>query len=119
MGSHPVNLALRFLLEIAALIALGYWGWKQGTGTMRYVAAVGIPVVAAVLWATLRFRGDPQRAPIAVPGIARLTLEAVFFGGAVLALSRAGARLPAWILGILVITHYVASYDRVGLLLRR
>jgi len=27
MGSHLLNLALRLLLEIVALVALGTWGW--------------------------------------------------------------------------------------------
>jgi hypothetical protein len=26
------NLALRFLLELAALVAFGYWGFKAGEG---------------------------------------------------------------------------------------
>jgi hypothetical protein len=27
MSKNPANLALRFVLELAALAALGYWGW--------------------------------------------------------------------------------------------
>jgi hypothetical protein len=32
MGSHPLNLAVRFALELSALAALGVWGWRQGDG---------------------------------------------------------------------------------------
>ena len=32
MSAHPLNLALRFLLELAAWASMGYWGWKRGTG---------------------------------------------------------------------------------------
>jgi hypothetical protein len=28
MGSHPINLAIRFLLEVAALTSTGMWGWR-------------------------------------------------------------------------------------------
>ena len=28
MGSHPLNLALRFLLELVAIGAVGFWGWR-------------------------------------------------------------------------------------------
>lgn len=37
MGSNPINLAVRFLLEMFALFALGRWGWMQGTGILRFV----------------------------------------------------------------------------------
>ncbi len=29
MAFNPLNLALRFLLEVAALVAMGYWGWNK------------------------------------------------------------------------------------------
>jgi hypothetical protein len=34
------NLALRFLLELTALTAVGYWGWKTGDGALGWVLAV-------------------------------------------------------------------------------
>jgi hypothetical protein len=36
VGKNPINLAVRFLLETAALIAIGYWGWTQFDGALRY-----------------------------------------------------------------------------------
>jgi hypothetical protein len=45
------NLALRFLLELCALGALGYWGFKTGNGTLaKRGFGVGAPLVAAVVW---------------------------------------------------------------------
>ena len=43
MASHPLNLAVRFLLEIAALVAIGYWGFSQHSGIWRasYLASAG------------------------------------------------------------------------------
>ena len=50
MGSHPINLAIRFLLELSALLAMGVWGWRQSEGWFRFLLALGIPVIAAVVW---------------------------------------------------------------------
>ncbi len=42
------NLALRFLLELCALGALGYWGFKTGNTTIAKIAlGVGAPLVAS------------------------------------------------------------------------
>jgi hypothetical protein len=32
------NLALRFLLELCALVSLGYWGFKTASGAIAKVA---------------------------------------------------------------------------------
>ncbi len=44
------NLALRFLLELGALAAVAYWGYKTGDGALRWVLAIGAPVAVAVVW---------------------------------------------------------------------
>ena len=61
MGSHPLNLALRFLLEVAALVAIGYWGFSQHTGIWRFIIGLGGPVIAAVMWGTFAVPDDPSR----------------------------------------------------------
>ena len=60
MGSHPVNLAVRFVLEIAGLVALGLLGWQYGAGVYRYISAIGIPLLAAIFWGTFAIRNDPE-----------------------------------------------------------
>ena len=119
MASHPVNLALRFLLELAALFALGFWGWTEYSGARRIILAIALPLVAAILWGTFRVPGDPKEAPVAVPGIVRLAYEFVFFGAATWALYAAGR--PKWglILGVIVVVHYLTSYDRISWLLKQ
>ena len=77
MSAHPVNLALRFLLEIAALLALGHWGRQRFDGGLRYLLAVGIPLLAAVLWGTFRVNDDPGPAPVPVPGYLRLIFRSL------------------------------------------
>lgn len=121
MGQNPINLAFRFLLEIGALLALGFWGWTQHTGLLRILLTVGLPLLAAVLWGTFRVPGDASasgHAPVAVPGWLRLLLELALFAAAVWALNASGATTAAVIFGLAVVIHYAISYDRMLWLLR-
>lgn len=121
MGSHPLNLAARFLLELAALAAMGYWGWTQHEGIWRWVFAIGFPLVAAILWGTFAVPNDPSRsgnAPVPTPGMIRLILELSFFALATILLI-ASQRLSAGVIfAVLTIAHYAISYDRILWLLR-
>jgi hypothetical protein len=78
---HPVNLALRFLLELAALAALAVWGLRTGPGPM---AAVALAVL---------------------PPPARLGIELGLFALAVLALRQAGASALGGMLAAAVALH--------------
>ena len=103
---------MRFILEIAGLVALGWWGWNQGEGILRFVLAFGIPILAAVLWGTFAVPDDPSRsgkAPVQVPGIVRLLLELAFFVSATWSLLAVGAATLGWIYGIAVLVHYLVS----------
>jgi xanthosine utilization system XapX-like protein len=113
MNSHPINLALRFLLEIAALVILGIWGWQRGDGWLRYILALGIPILVAILWATFRVPNDPGSAPIAIPGVLRLLFELALFAFVVWALVDLQKLTFAWILGLILVLHYAVSYDRI------
>ncbi len=122
MGSHPINLTIRFLLELSALLAMGVWGWQQSEGRLRLVLAVGIPLIAAILWGIFAVPHDPSRsgtAPIAIPGILRLMLELAVFVLATWALYDVGVTKLSWILGIAIIIHYLASYDRILWLIKQ
>lgn len=116
VASHPLNLAVRFLLELIALFALGRWGWTQGEGALGYVLALGIPLLAALLWGTFAVPGDPSRsggAPVPIPGVARLLLELAFFAAAASALFATGAATFGWLFSSAVLLHYAISYDRI------
>jgi hypothetical protein len=112
-GLQAVNMALRFLLELAALAAMADWGWTTHEGVLRVVWAAGLPLVAAALWGIFRVPDDPGPAPVAVPGRVRLLYEALFFGSAVALLADAGQPAAAGILAALLLIHYAASYKRV------
>jgi len=122
MGSNPINLAVRFLLEIVALYAIGIWGWEQTESWHRIILAFGIPLLFAALWGIFAVPGDPNRsgkAVVAIPGILRLVLELVFFTFAVWALFDLGYLSLYWILGLIVVAHYIISYDRILWLFKR
>ena len=113
MSNNLINLLLRFLLELAALFAMGYWGWMQHEGILRVLLAVGVPLIAAALWGTFRVDNDPKKAPVKVPGVVRFLLEMVFFATAVTLLAAANQTSAALVFGAVVLFLYAISYDRI------
>jgi len=114
MSENPINLGLRFLLELAALFVMGFWGWQVGgESLLRFVFALAVPLAAAALWGTFRVPGDPGNGLVAVPGLIRLTLEFSCFSFAVWALLSIGKPAWGWALGTVVLFHYLISYDRL------
>jgi len=116
MGSHPINLAIRFILELIALITIGIWGWKQSDGWIQIVLALGLPIIIAAIWGTFAVPDDPSRSgksPISVPGFIRLLMELAVFAFAGWALYDFGSTRLSWILVISVTIHYIISYDRI------
>jgi hypothetical protein len=116
MGSNPINLAFRFLLELTTLFALGKWGWSLSANWMSYILAVAFPAVAMVIWAVFAVADDPSRSgasPVPVSGIARLLIEFTFFGIGAWALYTTGQAQMATDMAILVVLHYLISYDRI------
>ncbi len=118
-GFHPVNLAFRFLLEIAALIALGVGAYSVVSGSFAWVLAIAVPTIAAVAWGTFNVPGDESRsgkAPVPVPGTVRLIIELTVFASAVVLVSFASP-IAAALLGVAATIHYLLSTDRVRWLL--
>jgi hypothetical protein len=71
------NLAVRFALEVALLVAVGYAAWhgipRRG---LRLVAVLALPVAVAVVWATVVHGAE-------VPAAVRVAAQVVLFGAAV------------------------------------
>ncbi len=119
MGKNPVNLALRFILELGAFAAIGYWGWTVHGGILRYLLGLGLPVLVAFAWGAFRvpnYGGPPL---VRVPGLLRLALELAVFGFATWGLYAAGAVPLAWYFGGIVLLHYILSYDVVLWLIKQ
>ena len=121
-SKHPINLALRFLLEVVAIITFGFWGHSlTGHGT-RILLAILFPLLFAVLWGVFAVRGDPSRSGktvVQTPGIVRLMLEMVLFGAAAWMMLDLDYSLIALIFGSTVVIHYFLSFDRIAWLLKQ
>jgi hypothetical protein len=121
MSQNMLNLAVRFLLELAALYAFGRWGWQTNEGFLRYVLMIGLPMLAATLWGVFRVPGDASangKAVVAVPGWVRLLFEITFFSFATFCFFDAGLRNAGWVFGAITLLHYILSYDRILWLLK-
>ena len=122
LAYHPLNLALRFLLELAALAFMAACGWQLTDSLLpRLAAVVALPALAASVWGIFAVPADPSRsgkAPVPVSGVIRIVLELAFFGFAVWSLSTFAVPMLSLLFGVLVLLHYVASYDRIKWLLR-
>jgi hypothetical protein len=101
------NLLLRFLLELCALGALGYWGFKTGSATItKVVLGVGAPLVAAVVWGTFL----SPRAPIQLHWVVVLVLQALVFASAAAGLVSTGHRSLAIVFGVIVVINAILMY---------
>ncbi len=98
------NLALSFLLELSLLVALAYWGFHAGTGTIGQIAlGIGIPLLVAVLWGIFL----APRATVRLPAVPRFVVELVLFGLAVAGLAAAGQPSLAWVFGLILVVNRI------------
>ena len=101
---ETANLLLRFLLELAALAALGWYGARTGDSTAAKVAlGAGLPLVAAVLWGLFA----APRSTFDVPALG-LVVQVLVFGGAALALLAGDRDVLAAVFAAVVIANGLA-----------
>jgi hypothetical protein len=67
------NLVVRFACEVAALVAVGWWGW-----TVFWLLGIVLPLAVAVVWGA--WIAPRARRRLRDPG--RLAVEAVIFAAA-------------------------------------
>ena len=121
-STHPLNLGLRFLLELAAIFTFGYWGHSLTDRGTRILPAILFPLLFAVLWGVFAVKGDPSRSGktvVQTPGIVRLLLELALFGAAAWMMLDLDHSLIALIFGLAVVVHYFLSFDRIVWLLKQ
>jgi hypothetical protein len=101
------NLAMRFLLELCALVASGYWGFRTGGGLIAKIGlGIGAPLVAAVVWAVF----VSPHAPVQLPGLLVLILQVLIFGLAAAALVATGHRTLALVFVVIVAINATLMY---------
>ncbi|GAA3343488.1 hypothetical protein GCM10020358_42980 [Amorphoplanes nipponensis] len=101
------HLLLRFVLELGALAALAYAGWQASDNLwLRLLAAIGLPLVAAVVWG--QWVAPKARRPL--PDPLRLVPEWLVFGGATVALAVTGHPILAVVLAVLAAANRLALH---------
>lgn len=116
MGSHPINLAIRFLLEIAALLSVGIWAWNKSDGLLKIILSIGLPILLGAIWGICAVPDDPSRSGqtvVETSGVIRLLIEFGIFTIATLAIYNNGQEKFSYIYATIVIIHYIISYDRI------
>jgi hypothetical protein len=114
MSQNPINLVLRFVLELCMLAALAYGGWTLVPFPACYAAAVLLPAAGAAAWGIFRVPGDGGEPRVVVSGRVRLALEAGLFALATALLAAAGRPYLSLAFAAVTIAHYAASHDRIA-----
>jgi hypothetical protein len=97
-----LNLGLRFVVEVATIASLGYWGASVNSSVaLRALLAVVTPLAAIVAWSRLL----APRAPGRLTGLGALTVELSIFSCATWALTFSGMGLVAVIYASLAVVN--------------
>lgn len=108
---RDLALTLRFLLELVAIVAVGWWGFAlDAPATLRVAAGIAIPLAVIVLWGAV----VAPRARFAVPDWLRAAAEAVVWAAAVAALVAVGAPGLAVAFAVLVVADRLALRATAG-----
>ena len=96
------NLALRFVLELCAFAALGYWGSQAtSSGVWCAVLAIATPAAAIVIWGLF----VAPKAKVTVSEPVRWAIELAVFVGAALALAAAGQPVLGVVFGVVAVAN--------------
>ncbi|MFC5909110.1 YrdB family protein [Streptacidiphilus monticola] len=98
---RAANELLAFVIEVLALLALGWWG-AHAAG---WWLALLLPLAAAVLWGL--FAAPKATFRVALPAV--LAVKAVVFGGAVAALAGLHQPTLAWVFGVVAAANTAAA----------
>lgn len=105
-GAKTANLALAFLLELAALAAVAMWGWHVGHSTLsRWVFAGGAAVVWALVWGVF----FSPNAAVKLPAAAAEIGQWLMFVIALAALAATGRIALAVVFAVVVLVNRVLA----------
>ncbi len=119
---NPINLLIRFFLELFAIGSVGLWAWHHFNGVSKLIFTLLCPLAIAVVWAVFAVPNDPSRSGktvIRTSGILRLLIELSVFALGFICFSQLGYQKWALVYIILVIGHYLASYKRIKWLIKQ
>jgi hypothetical protein len=106
---RAVNLGLAFLLEVAALAALCWWGFHvSGATWVKVVLGIDSPALAAIVWGLFA----APRATYKIPIGPKLLVKAVVFGAATAGLIASGQLVLGVAFAVLVVAN--TALIRIG-----
>jgi hypothetical protein len=106
---RSLNLAVAFLIEIAALVAFAWWGFQlSAPGWVRALVGIGLPLVTAVVWGLIL----APRATFKLPLAAKLVLKAIVFGAATAAIIASGGLVLGIVYAVIVVVN--TALIRIG-----
>lgn len=101
------NELVRFVLEVASVIAIGYSGFQlKSLGSLRFIVGIGAPLAVIFVWG----RWGAPLSPHHLVGLARLSLECGIFALAVVSLLVGNRPTWAGILAVAVLVNAVLLY---------
>ena len=100
-------LTVRFLLELAALAALAWWGVRTGqTALAKLLLGAGAPLAMAVVWGAF----IAPKAAFAVPGPVHVALQLAVLAAATAALVAIQKHTAAEAFAVTAVVNGVALY---------
>jgi hypothetical protein len=103
---RPANDGFRFLLELAVLVSLGYWGYRLTASPARWVLMLAAPIVGATIWATW----VAAKSSSALHDPWRFLLEIAIFGAGAAALAWSNRATLAIVLAALAAVHLALTF---------
>ncbi|GAQ18155.1 conserved domain protein [Oceanobacillus picturae] len=102
-----LNVMLRFLLEVLALVAIGFWGFQKGSGMITsFLLGIGVPLIIAIIWGVFFAPASTVNIPIWL----KFGFEVVIFGLAFVALVSMRFSSSAYIFGLAVLINQTLLY---------
>lgn len=99
-----INLAVRFLLELCMLAAVGFWGFKTQSGWgMKLMLGIGLSLLIAGVWGLF----VAPRAIYRLSGIPHLLLALILLSSGAVALFASGHPTLGWVYAIILIVNQV------------
>ncbi len=97
-----LNLAIRFLLELCMLAAIGYWGFSTHAGwALKIIFGIGLPILLILIWSLLL----APRATYRLRGVPLILLSLILLGSGAVALFAAGKVSLGWVYAIILVVN--------------
>lgn len=122
MAYHPINMTVRFILELSSICIYAIWGFHQTETWIHYLLAALLPIAAAVIWGVFAVPNDPSRSGktvIHTPGYVRLLIEISVFVTALWCLWDLHYMKLFYSMLILLTVHHIASIERINWLIKQ